>query len=220
MVNLAAQAGVRYFIENPMAYIETNLVGFANLLEACRHQETPHLVYASSSSVYGLNAKVPFSEHAIADHQVSLYGATERADELMAHSYSRLYGLPTTGLRFFTVYGPWGRPDMAYLLFTRAILEDEPIKLFNYGRHNRDFTYFDDIVEGVINCASAIPQGNPDWEDYVTNDGRFRRPHDVTHLLVNSAKARLMLGWQPQRTFTELVNHMLDADLALFGGRG
>ena len=139
MVNLAAQAGVRYFIENPMAYIETNLVGFANLLEACRHQETPHLVYASSSSVYGLNAKVPFSEHAIADHQVSLYGATERADELMAHSYSRLYGLPTTGLRFFTVYGPWGRPDMAYLLFTRAILEDEPIKLFNYGRHKPRF---------------------------------------------------------------------------------
>ncbi len=163
VVNLAAQAGVRYSIENPMAYVESNLVGFVNLLEACRHHETAHLVYASSSSVYGLNARVPFSEHAIADHPVSLYGATKRANELMAHSYSSLYGLPTTGLRFFTVYGPWGRPDMAYMLFTRAILEDEPIKVFNYGKHNRDFTYVDDIVEGVINAAEHIPAGNPDW---------------------------------------------------------
>jgi UDP-glucuronate 4-epimerase len=182
VVNLAAQAGVRHSIENPMAYVEANLVGFANILEACRQHQTPHLVYASSSSVYGLNAKVPFSEHAIADHQVSLYGATKRANELMAHSYSSLYGLPTTGVRFFTVYGPWGRPDMALFLFTRAILEDQPIKVFNYGKHNRDFTYVDDIVEGVVNIAKKIPQGNPDWDSQSPDPGSSPAPFRVYNI--------------------------------------
>jgi UDP-glucuronate 4-epimerase len=182
VVNLAAQAGVRYSIENPMAYVESNLVGFAHLLEGCRHAKTPHFVYASSSSVYGLNAKVPFSEHAIADHQVSLYGATKRANELMAHSYSSLYGLPTTGLRFFTVYGPWGRPDMALFLFTRAIEAGEPIKVFNYGKHNRDFTYIDDIVEGVVNIAAKIPQGNPDWDAHNPDPGSSPAPYRVYNI--------------------------------------
>jgi UDP-glucuronate 4-epimerase len=182
VIHLAAQAGVRYSIENPMAYVETNLVGFANILDACRHAKTPHLVYASSSSVYGLNTRVPFSEHAIADHQVSLYGATKRANELMAHSYSHLYGLPTTGLRFFTVYGPWGRPDMALFLFTRAIMAGEPIKVFNYGRHNRDFTYIDDIVEGVLNIARKIPDGNPDWDAANPDPGSSPAPFRVYNI--------------------------------------
>ena len=182
VIHLAAQAGVRYSIENPMAYVETNLVGFANILDACRHAKTPHLVYASSSSVYGLNTKVPFSENAIADHQVSLYGATKRANELMAHSYSHLYGLPTTGLRFFTVYGPWGRPDMALFLFTRAIMAGEPIKVFNYGKHNRDFTYIDDIVEGVLNIARKIPDGNPDWDAANPDPGSSPAPFRVYNI--------------------------------------
>jgi UDP-glucuronate 4-epimerase len=182
VIHLAAQAGVRYSIENPMAYVETNLVGFANILDACRHAKTPHLVYASSSSVYGLNTRVPFSEHAIADHQVSLYGATKRANELMAHSYSHLYGLPTTGLRFFTVYGPWGRPDMALFLFTRAIMAGEPIKVFNYGKHNRDFTYIDDIVEGVLNIARKIPDGNPDWDAANPDPGSSPAPFRVYNI--------------------------------------
>jgi UDP-glucuronate 4-epimerase len=150
VVHLAAQAGVRYSLENPMAYVDSNLVGFANVLEGCRHNHVQHLVYASSSSVYGGNTKMPFSEDDAVDHPVSLYAATKKANELMAHSYSHLYGLPTTGLRFFTVYGPWGRPDMAPILFTRAILEGSPIKVFNHGQMRRDFTYIDDIVEGVV----------------------------------------------------------------------
>ena len=150
VVHLAAQAGVRYSLENPMAYIDSNLVGFANVLEGCRHNRVQHLVYASSSSVYGGNTKMPFSEEDPVDHPVSLYAATKKANELMAHSYSHLYGLPTTGLRFFTVYGPWGRPDMAPMLFTKAILEGSPIKVFNHGQMRRDFTYIDDIVEGVV----------------------------------------------------------------------
>jgi UDP-glucuronate 4-epimerase len=150
VVHLAAQAGVRYSLENPMAYIDSNLVGFANVLEGCRHNHVQHLVYASSSSVYGGNTKMPFSEEDPVDHPVSLYAATKKANELMAHSYSHLYGLPTTGLRFFTVYGPWGRPDMAPMLFTKAILEGSPIKVFNHGQMRRDFTYIDDIVEGVV----------------------------------------------------------------------
>ena len=182
VIHLAAQAGVRYSIENPMAYVETNLVGFANILDACRHAKTPHLIYASSSSVYGLNTRVPFSEHAIADHQVSLYGATKRANELMAHSYSHLYGVPTTGLRFFTVYGPWGRPDMALFLFTRAIMAGEPIKVFNYGKHNRDFTYIDDIVEGVLNIARKIPDGNPDWDAANPDPGSSPAPFRVYNI--------------------------------------
>jgi UDP-glucuronate 4-epimerase len=163
VVNLAAQAGVRYSIENPMAYVQTNLVGFANLLEACRHHGVEHLVYASSSSVYGANTNMPFSVHDNVDHPVSLYAASKKANELMAHTYSHLYRLPTTGLRFFTVYGPWGRPDMALFKFTRSILADEPIDVFNYGRHRRDFTYIDDIVEGVIRVLDRIPAPNPDW---------------------------------------------------------
>jgi UDP-glucuronate 4-epimerase len=163
VVNLAAQAGVRYSIENPMAYVQTNLVGFANILEACRHHGTEHLVYASSSSVYGANTKMPFSVHHNVDHPLSLYAASKKANELMAHTYSHLYRLPTTGLRFFTVYGPWGRPDMALFKFTRSILADEPIDVFNFGRHRRDFTYIDDIVEGVMRVLDRVPQPNADW---------------------------------------------------------
>lgn len=163
VVNLAAQAGVRYSIENPHAYVDTNLVGFINILEGCRHHGVGHLVYASSSSVYGANTSMPFTVHDNVDHPMSLYAASKKANELMAHTYSSLYGLPTTGLRFFTVYGPWGRPDMALFLFTRNILAGKPIDVFNYGRHRRDFTYIDDIVEGVIRVLDRVPGPNPDW---------------------------------------------------------
>jgi UDP-glucuronate 4-epimerase len=163
VVNLAAQAGVRYSIENPHAYVDTNLVGFINILEGCRHHGVGHLVYASSSSVYGANTSMPFTVHDNVDHPMSLYAASKKANELMAHTYSSLYGLPTTGLRFFTVYGPWGRPDMALFLFTRNILAGKPIDVFNYGRHRRDFTYIDDIVEGVIRVLDHVPGPNPDW---------------------------------------------------------
>jgi len=163
VVNLAAQAGVRYSIENPLAYIDTNLLGFANVLEGCRHNGVEHLVYASSSSVYGSNTKMPFSVHDNVDHPVSLYAASKKANELMAHTYSHLYRIPTTGLRFFTVYGPWGRPDMAYFKFTQKILAGEPIDVFNNGNHQRDFTYIDDIVEGVVRLLDKIPEPNPDW---------------------------------------------------------
>lgn len=163
VVNLAAQAGVRYSLENPMAYIDSNLVGFGHILEGCRHNNIEHLVYASSSSVYGSNTKMPFSVHDNVNHPVSLYAATKKASELMAHSYSHLYKLPTTGLRFFTVYGPWDRPDMALQKFAKAIVNDESIKLFNYGNHKRDFTYIDDIVEGVIRVLDKPAQPNPDW---------------------------------------------------------
>ena len=163
VVNLAAQAGVRYSLENPHAYVDTNIVGFTNILEGCRHHEVKHLVYASSSSVYGANTNMPFSVHDNVDHPVSLYAASKKANELMAHTYSHLYRVPTTGLRFFTVYGPWGRPDMALFLFTRNILAGKPIDVFNYGNHKRDFTYIDDIVEGVIRVLDKIPEPNPDW---------------------------------------------------------
>ena len=163
VVNLAAQAGVRYSLENPNAYIDTNVVGFMNILEGCRHNDVKHLVYASSSSVYGSNTKMPFSVHDNVDHPVSIYAATKKANELMAHTYSHLYRIPTTGLRFFTVYGPWGRPDMALFKFTQKILAGEPIDVFNYGKHRRDFTYIDDIVEGVIRTLDHIPEPNPDW---------------------------------------------------------
>ncbi len=163
VVNLAAQAGVRYSLENPNAYIDTNVVGFMHVLEGCRHNDVKHLVYASSSSVYGSNTRMPFSVHDNVDHPVSIYAATKKANELMAHTYSHLYRLPTTGLRFFTVYGPWGRPDMALFKFTRNILAGEPIDVFNYGKHRRDFTYIDDIVEGVIRTLDRIPRPNPDW---------------------------------------------------------
>ncbi|SFK99866.1 NAD-dependent epimerase [Lysobacter sp. cf310] len=163
VVNLAAQAGVRYSLENPRAYVDSNVVGFLNILEACRHRAVEHLVYASSSSVYGANRKLPFSVEDNVDHPVSMYAATKKANELMAHTYSHLFGLPTTGLRFFTVYGPWGRPDMALFLFTRKILAGEPIELFNHGRHSRDFTYIDDIVEGIVRTLDRIPTADPDY---------------------------------------------------------
>ncbi len=161
VVNLAAQAGVRYSLENPQAYIDSNIVGFLNILEACRHRGIEHLVYASSSSVYGANRKLPFSVEDSVDHPVSMYAATKKANELMAHTYSHLFGLPTTGLRFFTVYGPWGRPDMALFLFTKKILAGEPIDVFNHGHHTRDFTYVDDIVEGVIRTLDRVPGPDP-----------------------------------------------------------
>ncbi len=178
VIHLAAQAGVRYSLENPHAYVESNLVGFTNILEACRHTSTPHLTYASTSSVYGANTKRPFSEHDTADHPLQFYAATKRANELMAHSYSHLYRLPTTGLRFFTVYGPWGRPDMALFLFTRKILAGEPIPVFNRGQHTRDFTYVDDIAHGVILCSDHIAAPDPAWSsdrpDLATSDAPFR----------------------------------------------
>lgn len=163
VVNLAAQAGVRHSLENPMAYVDTNLIGFANILEGCRHHRVEHLVYASSSSVYGANTNMPFSVHHNVDHPLNLYAASKKANELMAHTYSHLYGLPTTGLRFFTVYGPWGRPDMALFKFTQAILADECIRVFNFGRHRRDFTYIDDIVEGVVRTLDRLPEPDPTW---------------------------------------------------------
>ncbi len=178
VVNLAAQAGVRYSLENPHSYVDTNIVGFVNILEGCRHNGVEHLVYASSSSVYGANTHLPFSVHDNVDHPVSLYAASKKANELMAHTYSHLFQLPTTGLRFFTVYGPWGRPDMALFLFTRNILAGKPIDVFNYGRHRRDFTYIDDIVEGVIRVLDRLPTGNPNWSgdqpDPATSKAPFR----------------------------------------------
>ncbi|MGB7919398.1 MAG: NAD-dependent epimerase [Desulfobacterales bacterium] len=164
VVNLAAQAGVRYSLQNPYAYVDANLVGFVNLLECCRHHETPHLVFASSSSVYGANTRMPFSVHDNVDHPVSLYAATKKSNELLAHSYSHLYGLACTGLRFFTVYGPWGRPDMALFLFTKAIYDGQPIQVFNHGKMKRDFTYIDDIVEGVVRVMGRPPQPNLSWD--------------------------------------------------------
>ena len=163
VVNLAAQAGVRYSLVNPHAYVDANIVGFVNILEACRHASVKHLVYASSSSVYGANTAMPFSVHHNIDHPVSLYAASKKSNELMAHAYSHLYNLPCTGLRFFTVYGPWGRPDMALFLFTRAILENQPIQIFNHGKMQRDFTYIDDIIEGVVRVMGNLPQPNPAW---------------------------------------------------------
>jgi UDP-glucuronate 4-epimerase len=182
VVNLAAQAGVRYSLENPHAYVETNLVGFVNVLEACRHGHVEHLVYASSSSVYGANRKLPFSVHDAVDHPVSLYAATKKANELMAHTYSHLYGLPTTGLRFFTVYGPWGRPDMALFLFTRKILAGQPIDVFNYGHHSRDFTYIDDIVEGVLRILDRAPAADQDYDPVHPNAATSSAPYRVYNL--------------------------------------
>ncbi|MFC4819734.1 NAD-dependent epimerase [Dokdonella ginsengisoli] len=182
VVNLAAQAGVRYSLTNPYAYIEANLVGFINVLEACRHGGVEHLVYASSSSVYGANRKLPFSVRDSVDHPVSLYAATKKANELMAHTYSHLYALPTTGLRFFTVYGPWGRPDMALFLFTRKILAGEPIEVFNHGRHTRDFTYVDDIVEGVIRTLDRVPAADPAFDPLQPNAGSSAAPYRVYNI--------------------------------------
>ncbi|APG25661.1 capsular biosynthesis protein CpsI [Syntrophotalea acetylenica] len=200
VVNLAAQAGVRYSLKNPHAYIDSNLVGFVNILEGCRHNEVQHLVYASSSSVYGANTRMPFSIHHNVDHPVSLYAASKKANELMAHTYAHLYRLPVTGLRFFTVYGPWGRPDMALFLFTKAILEGRPIDVFNYGKMRRDFTYIDDIVEGVMrtldNTARPNPQWNGDQPDPGTSNAPYRlynignnNPVELMHLIETLEKA-------------------------------
>ncbi|MDX5364030.1 MAG: NAD-dependent epimerase [Pseudazoarcus pumilus] len=182
VVHLAAQAGVRYSLENPHAYVDANLVGFMNVLEGCRHNGVAHLVYASSSSVYGGNEKMPFSEHDSVDHPVSLYAATKKANELMAHTYSHLYGLPTTGLRFFTVYGPWGRPDMALFLFVSAMLEGRAIDVFNHGCMRRDFTYIDDIVEGVLRTLDRVPQADPAYDAVAADPARSRAPYRVFNI--------------------------------------
>jgi UDP-glucuronate 4-epimerase len=179
VVHLAAQAGVRYSIVNPYAYIDANVIGFANILEGCRHDGVEHLVFASSSSVYGANTRLPFSAHDSVDHPLSLYAATKKANELMAHSYAHLYGLPCTGLRFFTVYGPWGRPDMALFLFTRAILEGRPIDVFNEGRMQRDFTYIDDVVEGVVRVLAKPPAPDPAWSGDRPDPGTSRAPYRI-----------------------------------------
>ncbi len=182
VVNLAAQAGVRYSLENPLSYVDSNLVGFANVLEGCRHSRVKHLIFASSSSVYGLNTAMPFSVHDNVDHPVSLYAASKKANELMAHSYSYLYNLPCTGLRFFTVYGPWGRPDMALYLFTKAIVEGKPLKVFNHGKMKRDFTHIDDIVEGVVRVANRIPTPNTQWDSSNPDPGSAPCPYKIYNI--------------------------------------
>ena len=212
VVNLAAQAGVRYSLENPAAYIQSNLVGFGHVLEGCRHYGTENLVYASSSSVYGGNRNLPFHERQPVNHPVSLYAASKKANELMAHTYSHLYGLPATGLRFFTVYGPWGRPDMAPMLFARAILAGEPIKVFNYGKMQRDFTYIDDIVEGVIRCCDKPATVNPDFDPLQPDPATAAAPHRVFNI-GNSQPTELLrfievmeqaLGCQAIKDFQEM----------------
>ncbi len=182
VIHLAAQAGVRYSLQNPHAYVDSNVVGFVNVLEGCRHGGVQHLVYASSSSVYGGNTKLPFSEHDSVDHPVSLYAATKKANELMAHTYSHLFGLPTTGLRFFTVYGPWGRPDMALFLFTKAILEGRPIDVFNHGQMQRDFTYVDDIVEGVVRVVDRVAEADPGYQAQRPDPGTSNVPFRVFNI--------------------------------------
>ena len=182
VINLAAQAGVRYSLENPHAYVDSNIVGFTNILECCRHHSIGHLVYASSSSVYGMNSAMPFSIHDNVDHPISLYAASKKANELMAHTYSHLFGLPTTGLRFFTVYGPWGRPDMALFLFTKAILAGEPIKVFNHGQMQRDFTYIDDIVEGVVRVMDRTATPNPAWDGANPDPGTSSAPYRLYNI--------------------------------------
>ena len=182
VVNLAAQAGVRYSLENPHAYIDSNIQGFMNILEGCRHNDIQHLVYASSSSVYGANTKMPFSVHHNVDHPLSLYAATKKSNELMAHTYSHLYGIPTTGLRFFTVYGPWGRPDMAMFIFTKAIIEGRPIDVFNHGKMRRDFTFIDDIVEGVIRTLDNTAQPNREWNGDQPDPGTSKAPYKIYNI--------------------------------------
>lgn len=182
VVHLAAQAGVRYSLQNPLVYIQSNVLGFTNVLEACRELQIPHLIYASSSSVYGANAKIPFSVRDNVDHPVSIYAATKKADELLAHTYSHLFALPTTGLRFFTVYGPWGRPDMAYFSFTKAILEGRPIQVFNHGRMQRDFTYIDDIVEGMVRLLDRIPRPNPELRGSSLDPGTSHAPYRIYNI--------------------------------------
>jgi UDP-glucuronate 4-epimerase len=190
VIHLAAQAGVRYSLEDPQSYVRSNLVAFTYILEACRHQRVPHLTYASTSSVYGANTKLPFSEHDSADHPLQFYAATKRANELMAHAYSHLFHLPTTGLRFFTVYGPWGRPDMALFLFTKAILAGEPIRVFNHGNHTRDFTYVDDIVDGVIRASDRLAEPDPAWNSRAPDPATSSAPFRIYNL-GNSSPVKL-----------------------------
>ena len=212
MINLAAQAGVRYSIENPHSYIDSNLVGFTNILEACRHFEVGHLVYASSSSVYGLNKEMPFHEGQNADHPLALYGATKKANELLAHSYSHLYNLPTTGLRFFTVYGPWGRPDMALFKFAKAILAGQAIDVYNHGQMTRDFTYIDDIVEGVVRLAMKPAQGDADFDAENPDAGRSTAPWRIfnigngqpTPLMDYITALETALGRKAKKNFMEM----------------
>ena len=222
VVNLAAQAGVRYSLENPHSYVDSNVVGFVNILEGCRHSSVKHLVFASSSSVYGGNTKTPFSVHDNVDHPVSLYAATKKSNELMAHSYSHLYGLPVTGLRFFTVYGPWGRPDMAYFLFTKAILAGQPINVFNHGKMKRDFTYIDDIVEGVMRVMKKQPQPNPDWDRYNADPATSYCPYRVYNI-GNNQQETLMhfievledcLGKKAEKNFMPMQNGDVPATYA------
>ena len=191
VIHLAAQAGVRYSLENPFAYADSNLIGYLNILEGCRHNKVEHLLYASSSSVYGLNRKMPFSTDDSVDHPVSLYAATKKANELMAHTYSHLYGIPTTGLRFFTVYGPWGRPDMALFKFTKAMLEGKSIDVYNYGKMKRDFTYIDDIVEAIVRMQDIIPQPNPEWTVETGSPADSSAPYRVYNI-GNSSPVELM----------------------------
>ncbi|WP_439101048.1 NAD-dependent epimerase [Congregibacter sp.] len=212
VVNLAAQAGVRYSLENPRAYISSNIDGFMNILECCRHANTAHLIYASSSSVYGLNTQMPFSVHDNVDHPVSLYAATKKSNELMAHTYSHLYGLRTTGLRFFTVYGPWGRPDMALFLFTKAILSGEPIKVFNQGQMRRDFTYIDDIVEGITRLLGKPAEANSQWDSAQPDPGSSCAPYRLFNIGNNQpvplmdfiAAIESALGKEAQKEFLPL----------------
>jgi UDP-glucuronate 4-epimerase len=212
VIHLAAQAGVRYSLTNPHAYVRSNLLGFVNILEACRHNGCEHLVYASSSSVYGGNQKLPFSEHDSVDHPVSLYAATKKSNELMAHTYSHLFGLPTTGLRFFTVYGPWGRPDMALFLFTRAILEGKPIDVFNHGRMRRDFTYIDDIVEGVVRVLDKIAQPDPCFDPMKPDSSASKVPyrlynignHQPVELMAYIEALEDVLGRKAEKNFLPL----------------
>lgn len=212
VIHLAAQAGVRYSLENPHAYVESNIIAFTNVLEACRHARVPHLTYASTSSVYGANTNMPFSEHRGVDHPLQFYAATKRANELMAHSYSHLFRLPTTGLRFFTVYGPWGRPDMALFLFTKNIIAGEPIALFNNGEHVRDFTYVDDIVEGVIRASDDIAKPDPAWDSNAPDPATSNAPYrifnignnDPTHLTAYVDAIEEAVGRKAIRTFLPL----------------
>ncbi len=222
VVHLGAQAGVRYSLKNPHAYIDSNLVGFTNILEGCRHNQVAHLVYASSSSVYGGNTRMPFSEHDPVDHPVSLSDATKKANELMAHTYSHLYGLPTTGLRFFTVYGPWGRPDMAPILFTKAILEGRPIDVFNHGNMKRDFTYIDDIVEGVIRVLDRTATPNPDFDPMQPDPGTSHAPYRVFNIGNNSpvplmdfiAAIEQALGMEARKNFLPMQDGDVPATYA------
>ncbi len=222
VVNLAAQAGVRYSLQNPHSYVDANLVGFVNILEGCRHTKVKHLVFASSSSVYGANTKMPFSVHHNVDHPVSIYAASKKANELMAHSYSHLFGLPVTGLRFFTVYGPWGRPDMALFLFTKAILADRPIDVFNNGKMMRDFTYIDDIVEGVRRVVQRIPAPNPDWTGDAPDPATSYCPYKIYNIGNNHTENLMRyievledcLGKKAKKNFLPLQNGDVPATYA------